>query len=76
MTNADLMELVGKEVTILLKDGDVATGILEYIPEFSSKYGFRKPKMYSIQDKFKGVTWSFKVSHVKRVDYWLDLKGV
>ena len=76
MTRENMMDLVGREVTTLFKDGGKTTGVLEYIPEFSSKYGFRKPKMFSIQDKFTGESWSFKVSHVKQVDYWLDLKGV
>ena len=68
MTKAELMELVGKEVTVLFKDGDAATGKLEYISEFSAKYGYRKPNMFNIYDRFYCHTWAFKVSHIKKCE--------
>lgn len=68
MTKAKLMELVGQEVTVIFKDGDVATGKLDYIPEISSKYEYRKPKCFDVTDRSTGITWAFKVSHIKKCE--------
>ena len=62
------MELVGQEVTVIFKDGDVATGKLEYIPEYSAEFGYRRPNMFNIYDRFYGNTWAFKVSHIKKFE--------
>lgn len=61
MTKAELMRLVGKYMTVVLYDGQELTGILEFIFEFSEKYGFRKPGVFYIGNH------AFRVSHVKKV---------
>ena len=62
MTKAELLNLVGKRVTVYFKDERVRYGTLGYIDEFSEKYEFRKPNYF-----FIGNT-SFKVSHVRKVE--------
>lgn len=61
MTKADLMNRVGEYMTVVLYDGQELTGILEFIFEFSEKYGFRKPGVFFIGNH------AFRVSHVKKV---------
>lgn len=55
------MNRVGEYMTVVLYDGKELTGILEFIFEFSEKYGFRKPGMFCIGNH------AFRVSHVKKV---------
>ena len=62
MTKAELMELVGKKVTVYFKHEERGTcGVLGYADEFSAKHDYRKPSYFYI-----GNT-SFKVSHVRKV---------
>lgn len=62
MTKAELMELVGHNVFVFLKnDGKGIYGTLGYVDEFSAKYDFRKPNYFYI-----GNT-SFKVSHIRKL---------
>ena len=62
MTKAELMELVGKKVTVYFKNGERGIfGTLGYVDEFSEKHDFRAPNYFYI-----GNT-SFKVSHVKKI---------
>lgn len=53
--------LIGKAVEVVFFDGATATGILGYTPEFSAKYGYRKPNFY-----YCGA-WIFRKSHIKRI---------
>ena len=62
MTKAELMELVGKKVTVYFKDREKGIyGTLNYADEFSAKHDYRKPNYFYI-----GNT-SFKVSHVRKL---------
>lgn len=61
MTRKELRNIVGKRITIYFKDGKEETGVLGYTPEFSEKYGFRKPNYFTINNI------DFKVSHIKSV---------
>lgn len=62
MTNAELMKLVGKKITVYFKGGERGIyGTLGYADEFSAKHDYRRPEYFYI-----GNT-SFKVSHVKKV---------
>lgn len=63
MTKQDLMNFVGKEVTVYFKHEEKGIhGILGYVDEFSAKHDYRKPNYFYI-----GST-SFKVSHVRKVE--------
>ena len=53
--------LIGKTVEVVFFDGATATGILGYAPEFSAKYGYRKPNFYNCG------AWIFRKSHIKRI---------
>lgn len=64
MTKSELMELVGKKVRIICKDGDEDVGILKYVDEFSEKHGWRKPNYFYIN----GCNFCFKVRHIKKVE--------
>lgn len=61
MTKAELMKNVGKKVEIIFADGNTTTGVLGFTKEFSSKYGYRKPNCFTVNN------WDFKVSHVKKI---------
>lgn len=62
MTNAELMKLVGKKITVYFKGGERGIyGTLGYADEFSAKHDYRRPEYFYI-----GNT-SFKVSHVRKV---------
>ena len=61
MTRAELREYLGKNVTVVFKDGDTEQGILGFTPEFSEKYGFRRPNYFTINDT------NFKVSHIRKI---------
>lgn len=65
MTKEELMNLVGKKVTVYFKDGDETFGELKYADEFSAKHDYRKPDCFYINHI------SFKVSYVKNVELWL-----
>ena len=74
MTKAELMKLVGKEVTVFFKDKSVGvSGVLNYADEFSAKHDYVKPNYFYI-----GNT-SFRVSHIRTVKvpilYRLEMKG-
>ena len=63
MTRAELLNLVGKKVTIYFKGGErLIYGTLGYVDEFSEKYGFRKPGYFFINHTI------FKVSHIRKVE--------
>ena len=63
MTKAELMQYVGKKVTIYFKDSEVPIrGILYYADKFSSMYGYRRPNEFYINHT------SFKVSHVRKLE--------
>ena len=61
MKREKLNEYIGQNVRITFFDGDVREGTLGYTPEFSSKYGYRKPKCYTIGNL------DFKLSHVTSI---------
>ncbi len=62
MTKADLMELVGKKVTVYFKHEERGIyGTLGYVDEFSEKHDYRKPGYFYI------VHISFKASLVRKV---------
>lgn len=57
-----VMELVGKQVEVVLIDGGPTLyGKLEYIPEFSARYGYRKPDWFAL------CNYQFKVSHIAKI---------
>jgi hypothetical protein len=58
-TVTELHKHVGFEVEIRFWDDDVERGILGYTKEFSSKYGFRRPGYFTINNT------DFKLSHIK-----------
>lgn len=62
MKKEELMKLVGKKVFVIFKDGERGIyGTLGYVKEFSSKYDYRKPNYFYINDTL------FKVSHIKKI---------
>lgn len=61
MKKAELMEYVGKKVTVVLFDNTALTGTLGYADEFSAKHDYRKLNCFYIGD------YSFRVSHVTKV---------
>lgn len=61
MTIAQLKEYIGKYVNIEFKDGTSVQGVLGYTPEFSSKFGYRKPGYFTL------LQYDFKVSSVKKI---------
>ena len=56
-----LDSLIGKNVEVVFFDGVAVSGILGYTPEYSAKYGYRKPHYY-----YCGV-WTFSKSHIKHI---------
>lgn len=63
MKKADFMTLVGKNVEVILFDGEKITGKLFYVDEDSAKYRYRKPGYFGIEMS----SWAFRFSHVKKV---------
>ena len=63
MKKADFMAFVGKNVEVILFNGEKITGKLFYVDEFSAKYSYRKPGYFGI----KGSPWAFRFSHVEKV---------
>ena len=61
MTKAQFDQYIGQNVIVEFVDGDTASGVLEYIPELSAKYGMKKPGMYAID------IYSFRPSYVKKI---------
>ena len=61
MTNANLREYIGKRVVVRLFNNNEYEGVLGFTTEFSSKYGYRKPNYFTIQNL------DFKVSHLKSI---------
>ncbi len=62
MTNAELMKLVGKKITVYFKGGERGIyGTLGYADKFSAKHDYRRPEYFYIDNT------SFKVSHVRKV---------
>ncbi len=63
MKKDELMNLIGKQVTVYFKHDERGIyGTLKYADEFSAKHDFRKPNYFYI-----GNT-SFKVSHLRKVE--------
>lgn len=63
MKKAELLTLVGREVEVILNDGERIKGILNYVTDFSDKFEYRKPDYFYVI----GSTWNFKVSHVRKI---------
>lgn len=63
MKKADFMALVGKNVEVILFDGEKITGKLFYVDEYSAKYRYRTPGYFGIE----GSSWAFRFSHVAKV---------
>lgn len=61
ITKEKLDSYIGKEVRVILFDNNELEGVLEYILEFSERYGYRKPGYYNIGNM------GFKRSHIKRI---------
>ncbi len=62
MTKAELMNLVGKKVTVHFKNREKSIyGTLGYADEFSAKHDYRKTDYFYIGDT------SFKVSHIRKL---------
>ena len=58
---ADLQELVGHTVKIVLFDDDEVTGKLGYTTKFCEEQNWRKPNYFTIGNL------DFKVSHIKKI---------
>ena len=61
ITKAQLKEYIGRMVEITLFDNTVYCGVLGFTPEFSEKYGWRKPNYFTVSNL------DFKVSHLKSI---------
>ena len=59
MRKEDLYKCVGQHVKIHFYDGDIMEGVLQYVPEYSIKYKYKKPGLYYIDNL------GFKCTHVK-----------
>jgi len=64
MTKADLMNLLGKNVTVKYKDGKTETGILKYVDDFSFKHHYKKVGYSYVENNDFCVNSCFKVSHI------------
>lgn len=64
MTKAELMQYVGKKVTIYLKGREAMMyGTLEYVDDmFLTEYGYHKTNYFYIDNI------AFKVSHVRKLE--------
>lgn len=62
-TRRELDNYIGKNVDVTLFDGSTLSGVLGYTPEFSEKYGWRKPGCFTI-DKY-----DFKASHIINIEF-------
>jgi len=63
-----LDKFIGKRVRVAFKDEHVMVGYLEYVDEFSSKYAYRKPNMYSLTLSSGAGYVSFRKGLVKSID--------
>ena len=61
MTKAQLDKYIGRNVTVEFVDGDTASGVLGFIPEFLDQYGLQKPGRYTID------IYCFSPSYVKKI---------
>lgn len=62
MKKSELMDMLGNEVTIYLKNSNLCvTGILKYAFSFSKLYNYHKPNYFYIDNI------GFKVSHIRKV---------
>ena len=66
LTNAELREYLGKYVRIRLFDGSEYEGVLGFTPEFSERYGYRKPNYFTVSNL------DFKVSHLRDIKVLRD----
>lgn len=62
MTKEELNKFIGKRVRIIFLDSQRETGILGFAADFSSKYGYKKPGLYYINDL------SFRAGIVKKIE--------
>lgn len=62
MTKETLNSYIGQRVKVTFYDNYTVEGDLGFTPEFSAKYGYRKPNYYTIGSH------DFKVSHIKRIE--------
>ncbi len=63
MKKSKLMQLVGKRVKVIFKDGDEIQGVLGYTKVFSIAHNWRKTKRFTI-----GTLYDFRASHVKKAE--------
>lgn len=61
MKKFDLLMYVGNKVHVFLYDGSILYGVLGYVYDFSSKYDYRKPNYFYIDNI------SFRASYVLKV---------
>lgn len=61
MILTDMLELVGKNVRVILYNGSEAEGVLEYVSAYSQMYSWRKAKHFYCGDLV------FRAHHVKEV---------
>lgn len=59
MKKSELESIIGRKVKVIFFDGSECEGILEYTPEFSAKYDYRKPNYFNVGN------YAFKVSHIR-----------
>lgn len=64
MNKKELIKYVGQKVIIRFRDDRVASGKLDYIFEWSSKYDYRTPGRFLINDTSFGI---IEVSRVERM---------
>ena len=60
MKKAELMELVGKTVTVTFSDGQTSTGELGYTTKFCEELDYRRVGFFTVNN------WDFRVSHIKK----------
>ena len=72
MKKADFMKLVGKNVNIILFDGEVKAGELCFVDEFSAKHGFKRTGFFYI----KGDNLCFRFSHITKIKEVPDWKSI
>lgn len=68
MKKAELMNLVGKRVKVVFKDGDVIEGRLAFDDEFSPKHDYHTPGYFYLKEIQNRNNIGFRVSIVKRVE--------
>ena len=68
MTVEKLNSYLGEYVKITFKDGEITEGLLSFTPEFSAKYGYRRPNFYTCN------LWDFKLSHVIKIEPMVEME--